>query len=129
MTYGEGFRLKRLTIAGRDISEYSIYLFPDADECHTFAAQELRKYIGLACGYYPNIVNEKRGHMIVLERLSTIRRSARRVHAFREGRRKSVHHGRKMARLHVTACMSFSSATSAGGSSSIGRPKKIYRGE
>ena len=69
VTYGEGFRVKKLTIAGRDISEYSIYLFPDADECHTFAAQELRKYIGLACGYYPNIVSEKRGHMIVLERL------------------------------------------------------------
>ncbi len=69
LTYGEGFRVKRLTIAGRDISEYSIYLFPDADECHTFAAQELRKYIGLACGYYPNIVSEKRDHMIVLERL------------------------------------------------------------
>ena len=69
VTYGEGFRVKKLTIAGRDISEYSIYLFPDADECHTFAAQELRKYIGLACGYYPNIVNEKRDHMIVLEQL------------------------------------------------------------
>ncbi len=69
VTYGEGFRVKKLTIAGRDISEYSIYLFPDADECHTFAAQELRKYIGLACGYYPNIVSEKRDHMIVFERL------------------------------------------------------------
>lgn len=69
VTYGEGFKVKKLTVAGRDISEYSIYLFPDADECHTFAAEELRKYIGLACGYYPNIVNEKRGHMIVLERL------------------------------------------------------------
>ena len=69
VTYGEGFRVKKLTIAGRDISEYSIYLFPDADECHTFAAQELRKYIGLACGYYPNIVSEKRDLMIVLERL------------------------------------------------------------
>ncbi len=69
VTYGEGFRVKKLTIAGRDISEYSIYLFPDADECHTFAAQELCKYIGLACGYYPNIVSEKRDHMIVLERL------------------------------------------------------------
>jgi len=68
-TYGEGYRVKQITIAGRDISEYSIYLFEGADECHTFAANELRKYIELACGVKLDIVREPTEHMIVLERV------------------------------------------------------------
>lgn len=35
VTYGEGMRVKKIEIAGRDISEYKIYLFPGADQCHT----------------------------------------------------------------------------------------------
>ena len=42
--------MKRLTIAGRDISEYSSIFFPDGDDATLRGAQELRKYIGLACG-------------------------------------------------------------------------------
>lgn len=65
LIYGEGPKVKELTIAGNDISEYKIYLFKNADECHTFAAEMLRDYIGRACGIYPEIVREKpSGHMI-----------------------------------------------------------------
>lgn len=68
-TYGEGYRVKRMTVAGRDISEYSIYLFDGADECHTTAATELQKYVELACGVHLDIVREPTEHMIVLERV------------------------------------------------------------
>jgi len=68
-TYGEGYRVKKLTIAGRDISEYSILLFDGADECHTTAATELQKYIDLACGVKPDIVYSPTNHMIVLEKV------------------------------------------------------------
>lgn len=66
---GEGYRVQRIEIAGRDISEYSIYLFPGADECHTKAAQELQKFTELACGVPLDIVRESAEHMIVLERV------------------------------------------------------------
>ena len=68
-TSGEGYRVKGIEIAGRDISEYSIYLFEDADECHTIAANELQKYVELACGVKLDIVREPAEHMIVLERV------------------------------------------------------------
>lgn len=49
-TYGERYRVKKLTIAGNDISEYAIVSPDDADECMLYAADELAKYIKLACG-------------------------------------------------------------------------------
>lgn len=49
-TYGEEHRVKRLTVMGNDISEYAIVRPDDADECMLFAADELAKYISLACG-------------------------------------------------------------------------------
>jgi len=69
VTYGEGYRVKQITIAGRDISEYSIYLFEGADECHNIAAAELQKYIALACGVTMPIVRTPAEHNIVLERV------------------------------------------------------------
>ncbi|MBR4881393.1 MAG: hypothetical protein IKU19_05630, partial [Clostridia bacterium] len=49
-SYGEGYRVKNLTIEGNDISEYSIIIPDDADECMRYATDELVKYIKLACG-------------------------------------------------------------------------------
>ncbi len=49
-TYGEGYRVKRLTVMDNDISEYAIVLPDDPDECMLYAADELTKYIALACG-------------------------------------------------------------------------------
>jgi len=71
-TYGEGYRVKRLTIAGHDISEYSVMLPEENDACHTFAAESLQKYIGKACGIYPDIVeysDKAEGHFIRLVRV------------------------------------------------------------
>ncbi|MBE6707672.1 MAG: DUF4838 domain-containing protein [Ruminococcaceae bacterium] len=68
-TSGEGYRVKSIEIAGRDISEYSIYLFEGADECHTFAANELQKYIELACGVHLDIVRTPVEHMIAYEQV------------------------------------------------------------
>ncbi len=67
--YGEGYHVKEIKIAGRDISEYSIYLFEGADECHTTAAAELQKYIELACGVRLDIVREPVEHMIAYEQV------------------------------------------------------------
>ncbi len=70
-TYGEGCKVKKLTIAGNDISEYSVYLADeDRDECHSLAASEIRKYIGDACGFYPEIVNTESQRMIVIDRIT-----------------------------------------------------------
>ena len=49
-TYNEGFRVKQLTIAGNDISEYAIVIPDDADECLKFSAAELASYISRTCG-------------------------------------------------------------------------------
>lgn len=49
-SYGEGYRVKNLTIEGNDISEYSIIIPDDADECMRYATDEFVKYIKLACG-------------------------------------------------------------------------------
>ena len=70
VTYGEGMRVKKIEIAGRDISEYKIYLFPGADQCHTFAAEELQLYIEKACGVHLDIVREEYEHMIALEQVT-----------------------------------------------------------
>jgi len=69
VTYGEGYRVKRITIAGRDISEYVIYLAEGADQCHTIAASELQKYIKLACGVELTVVRRPTTPMIALEQL------------------------------------------------------------
>ena len=48
--YGEGYRVKKLTIAGNDISEYAVIRDDGADECNTFASSELVSYIEKTCG-------------------------------------------------------------------------------
>jgi len=52
-TYGEGYRVKRLTIAGNDISEYVIVYdaeSPSKVEQPLFAAEQLSMYIEKTCG-------------------------------------------------------------------------------
>jgi len=49
-TYGEGYRVKALTIAGNDISEYAVVRPDDADECMRYSTDELVKYVRIACG-------------------------------------------------------------------------------
>ena len=48
--YGEGYRVKKLTVAGNDISEYAVIRDDNADECNTFASSELVSYIEKTCG-------------------------------------------------------------------------------
>ncbi len=69
-SYGEGYRVGALTVAGRDISEYVIRIAPDADYCHKYAAEELCKYIEKACGVRLETVTEDAPHMIVLDRVT-----------------------------------------------------------
>ncbi len=71
-TYGEEYRVGGITIGGKDISEYSIMLPEENDECHTYAAENLREYIGRACGTYPEIADysaEAEGAFIRLVRV------------------------------------------------------------
>lgn len=49
-TYGESYRVKELTIAGNNISEYAVVRPDDADECMRYATDELVKYTRLATG-------------------------------------------------------------------------------
>ena len=49
-TYGEGYRIGELTIAGNDISEYAIVREDDGDACMKFASDELAAYIKKSCG-------------------------------------------------------------------------------
>ena len=49
VTYHEGYRVKRITIAGRDISEYTVYYEDDA-RLKSAAANELVPRIKEACG-------------------------------------------------------------------------------
>ena len=65
---GEGYRVGSITIAGADLSEYVIVCPSDADECQKFAADELRRFLGDACGIYPDIVTESVGYAITLMR-------------------------------------------------------------
>ena len=48
--YHEGCRIKKLTIAGRDISEYTVYYPADANENMKFAVSELISLVKKACG-------------------------------------------------------------------------------
>jgi len=50
VTYHEGYRVERLTIAGRDISEYTVYYPETANENMKFAADELVRLIEMATG-------------------------------------------------------------------------------
>ena len=65
---GEGYRIGKITIAGADLSEYVIVCPADADECQKFAADELQRFLGDACGIYPEIVTESDGYAITLVR-------------------------------------------------------------
>ena len=48
--YHEGYRIEKLTIAGRDISEYTVYYPADANENVKFAVAELVRLVKKACG-------------------------------------------------------------------------------
>ena len=50
VTYHEGYRVKSLSIAGNDISEYAIVRVTEDDPCVTTAANELATYIEKSCG-------------------------------------------------------------------------------
>jgi len=50
VVYHEGYRIERLTIAGRDISEYTVYYPDTANENMKFAASELVRLIEIATG-------------------------------------------------------------------------------
>ena len=58
ITYNEGFRVKKLTIAGTDISEYKIVIPDDADKCVKNAASTLAKYVNLSCGTQLSTITE-----------------------------------------------------------------------
>ena len=55
-TYHEGYRVKRVEIAGRDISEYTIYC--ENDDILSAAARELASRIAEACGSELPVSNE-----------------------------------------------------------------------
>ncbi len=69
VAYGEGYRVGSVTVAGRDISEYSIYLDAEEDYLHTFAADELASYIEKTCGVRLPVVKTPAEHNIVLEQV------------------------------------------------------------
>ena len=69
-TYGEGYRVKKLTVAGRDIAEYVIVMANCRDKCHEFAAAELQRFIRDACGAELDIVDTAGAHSIVLEQVT-----------------------------------------------------------
>jgi len=63
---GESYRVGNITIGGHDLSEFVIVCPADADECQKFAATELQRFLGDACGIYPEIVTETDGLAITL---------------------------------------------------------------
>lgn len=64
-TYNEGYRVKRITLAGYDISEYALVLEADADANTVFAAENIRDYTERACGVRLPIVNTHQAREIV----------------------------------------------------------------
>lgn len=50
-TYGEGYRIERLTVAGNDISQYAVVRPDDADDAVCYASSELVRYINASCGH------------------------------------------------------------------------------
>ena len=51
------YKISTLTLGGRNIARYDILIPSDADECMTFGASELQKYIFSACGIRLNIID------------------------------------------------------------------------
>ncbi len=49
-TYNEGYRVKRITLAGYDIGDYKIVIPENADDNVVFAAENIRDYTAKACG-------------------------------------------------------------------------------
>lgn len=71
-TYAEGYAVKSLTVAGNDISDYTIVLPETTSECIDYAAERLQTYIERACGAHLQIVpagTDVAGRRIVLERV------------------------------------------------------------
>ena len=72
VTYHEGYRVKALSIAGNDISEYAIVRVTADDACVTTAAETLAEYIEKACGAALPICTEEeysstgRAHRIMI---------------------------------------------------------------
>jgi len=59
VTWHEGYRVKRLTIAGRDVSEYTVYYPEDANANMKLAASEMVKLVEMATGVrLPVVVGE-----------------------------------------------------------------------
>lgn len=52
-------RVYKIILNGENISEFVIENTDPQDECMKYAAEELQKHIGDACGVYPEIVNDK----------------------------------------------------------------------
>ena len=68
VTYHEGYRIKRLTVAGADISEFTVVRPENPNENAKFAAAEFRTLVEKACGVtIPAVAHEKApdGHKIV----------------------------------------------------------------
>ena len=64
--------MKSLTVAGNDISDYTIVLPETTSECIDYAAERLQTYIERACGAHLQIVPagaDVAGRRIVLERV------------------------------------------------------------
>lgn len=53
-------RINRLTVAGRDISEFTVVLHDGADDCAVYASEELVKYIERACGVKLNVMKKSK---------------------------------------------------------------------
>ena len=63
-TYNAKYRVKKIVLAGYDISEYSIVIPTDADANTVFAAETLRDYTEKACAAVLPIVTGDTAHMI-----------------------------------------------------------------
>lgn len=68
IAHGEGTRVGQIVISGVPLDRYVIVCPADADECMRFAAEELRRHLGDACGVYPEIVDGSDSYAITLER-------------------------------------------------------------
>ena len=72
VTYHEGYRVKSLTVAGNDVSEYAIVRASADDPCVTTAAETLAEYIEKTCGAVLPVCTEAqfaksgRAHMIAI---------------------------------------------------------------
>ena len=63
VVYGEGYKVKALTIAGRDISEFSVYIPATRITAHNCGVRA-SEYIRQACGLYPRDCPRPAEHMI-----------------------------------------------------------------